>query len=132
MEAAMGREYAGGAVAVIGDSTFAHSGVTGLINAAYNKRHSVIIVLDNGTTAMTGMQPNPLSGERINREQTVRLDYVKLAQAVGIPEQNIHLVDAYARRELEQTISAALEKRELSLVVAQGQCVILKKKAKKE
>ncbi len=131
IEAAMNGDYPYNAVAVIGDSTFAHSGVTGLINAAYNKRHSLVIVLDNGTTAMTGMQPNPLSGERINNEQTVKLDYRKLAEAVGIKPENVHIVDAYARKKLESAITAALQKRELTLLVAHGQCIILKKKNKK-
>jgi indolepyruvate ferredoxin oxidoreductase alpha subunit len=132
MEAALGAEFQGQAVAVIGDSTFAHSGIQGLINAAYNKHHSLIIVLDNGTTAMTGMQPNPLSGERINGEQTVRLDYQKLARAAGLKKDNIRLVDAYAPKQVEQGITQGLKKKELCLLVVQGQCMIMKKRAKKE
>ncbi len=131
IEAALGSRYTHNAVAVIGDSTFAHSGVTGLINAAYNKRHSLIIVLDNETTAMTGMQPNPLSGERINKEATVKLNYLKLAEAVGIKAENVHIVAAHARAEVENAITSSLKKQELSLIVVQGPCIILKRKRKK-
>ncbi|MBN1797090.1 MAG: indolepyruvate ferredoxin oxidoreductase subunit alpha [Spirochaetales bacterium] len=131
MEAALGSAYNHNTVAVIGDSTFAHSGVTGLINAAYNKHRSVIIVLDNETTAMTGMQPNPLSGQRINKETTVKLDYLKLAEAMGIKTENVHIVDAYAKAQVEEAITASLNKRELSLIVVQGPCIILKRKRKK-
>jgi len=134
---AQGIEIAGGPVtgkgiaAVLGDSTFAHSGLTGLLNAAYNKRHSLIIVLDNGTTAMTGMQPNPLSGERINGEETVVLDYVKLAQAVGMSEQNVRIVDAYNPEQIEEAVTFLLNSGKLSLLVVKGLCVILRRKKKK-
>jgi indolepyruvate ferredoxin oxidoreductase alpha subunit len=71
------------AVAVIGDSTFCHSGVEGLINCAYNKVKGVIIILDNGTTAMTGAQPNPATGITAKGEQTKKLDLEKLCIACG-------------------------------------------------
>jgi indolepyruvate ferredoxin oxidoreductase alpha subunit len=130
MEAAMGDESSDKVVAVIGDSTFAHSGIAGLVNAAYNKRHSVIIVLDNGTTAMTGMQPNPLSGERINGEETVAIDYQKLGEAMGMKTDDIYLVDAYDRGTVERAVSEGLSKKELCLIVVRGPCVILKKRKK--
>jgi indolepyruvate ferredoxin oxidoreductase alpha subunit len=117
-------------VGVIGDSTFAHSGVTGLMNAAYNKRHSLVIVLDNGTTAMTGMQPNPLSGERINGEETFALDYRHLGLACGLAEENIVIVDAYKPKEVEGAIDFLISSKKLSLLVVKGQCIILKKRKK--
>jgi indolepyruvate ferredoxin oxidoreductase alpha subunit len=117
-------------VAVLGDSTFAHSGLTGLLNAAYNKRKSLIIVLDNGTTAMTGLQPNPLSGTRINGEETVALDYVKLAEACGLAPGNVRIVDAYKPEALEEAIVTLLKTGRLSLLVAKGLCMILKRKRK--
>ncbi|HEQ71980.1 MAG TPA: indolepyruvate ferredoxin oxidoreductase subunit alpha, partial [Spirochaetia bacterium] len=95
IEIASKEKSRGRIVAVIGDSTFAHSGITGLVNAAYNKRKGLFIVLDNNTTAMTGMQPNPLSGERINLEETVAVDYVKLGQAVGMDAEDVVVTDAY-------------------------------------
>ncbi|MGA1867158.1 MAG: thiamine pyrophosphate-dependent enzyme [bacterium] len=132
IEIAEGDAYKNNVVAVLGDSTFAHSGITGLLNAAYNKRHSLIIVLDNGTTAMTGMQPNPLSGERITGEATVALDYKKLAEAVGIGEKNFFIVDAYNDKEIEEHITALLVSKKLSLLVVKGMCVILKRKKMKK
>jgi indolepyruvate ferredoxin oxidoreductase alpha subunit len=117
-------------VAVLGDSTFAHSGLTGLLNAAYNKRKSLIIVLDNGTTAMTGLQPNPLSGTRINGEETVALDYAKLAEACGLSPDNVRIVDAYKPEAIEEAIVSLLKTGRLSLLVAKGLCMILKRKRK--
>ena len=133
IEIGEGAAYRHNTVAVIGDSTFAHSGITGLINAAYNKRTSLIVVLDNGTTAMTGMQPNPLSGQTITGEQTVALDYGKLAEAVGIAKEQFKIIDAYAPNDMESTLAGFLASGKLSLVVVRGLCIILKKKlAKKE
>jgi indolepyruvate ferredoxin oxidoreductase alpha subunit len=131
IEIAESTHYKSNTVAVIGDSTFTHSGITGLLNAAYNKRHSLIVVLDNGTTAMTGMQPNPLSGERINGEKTVQLDYKKLGQAFGMSDENIRIVDAYKSKEIEETITSLLHSRKLSLLVVKGLCIILKKRKRR-
>jgi len=123
-------------VSVIGDSTFAHSGITGLVNAAYNKHQILIIVLDNGTTAMTGMQPNPLSGETINREPTIQIDYELLAASVGIKPTNFRIIDAYNQESygqnssMEEVVKEMLESKKLSLLVIKGLCVILKKKVK--
>jgi indolepyruvate ferredoxin oxidoreductase, alpha subunit len=132
IEIAMDEEYKADTVAVIGDSTFAHSGITGLLNAAYNKRNSLVIVLDNGTTAMTGMQPNPLSGTTINGEKTVQLDYVKLAEACGINSSNVKIVDAYSKKDIEKAIPEMLAKKSLSLLVVKGECIILKRKKKRK
>ncbi len=113
---------------IIGDSTFAHSGLTGLLNAAYNKRKGLIIVLDNGTTAMTGMQPNPFSGERIDGKEAFVLDYEKLAAAMGIDPKNYRMVDAYKKEEIEEAITTLLAQERLSLLVVKGLCIILKKR----
>jgi indolepyruvate ferredoxin oxidoreductase alpha subunit len=119
-------------VAVLGDSTFAHSGLTGLLNAAYNKRNSLIIVLDNGTTAMTGMQPNPLSGERINGEEAVVLDYRKLGEAVGMQPENVVIADAYKPDEIEGAINRLITTDSLSLLVVKGLCVILRRRRERK
>jgi indolepyruvate ferredoxin oxidoreductase alpha subunit len=116
------------AVSVLGDSTFSHMGLPGLLNAAYNKRNALIIVLDNGTTAMTGMQPNPLSGERINGEETVILDYRKLGEAVGMKDENIVIADAYKPDEIEEAIERLVKTDGLSLLVVKGLCVILRRR----
>jgi indolepyruvate ferredoxin oxidoreductase alpha subunit len=131
IEIAEGRRHEQDTVAVIGDSTFAHSGITGLINAAYNGRNGLVIVLDNGTTAMTGMQPNPFSGERIDHSESFQLDYEKLAAAVGISRDNYRMVDAYKPDDIEAAITELRERAGLSLLVVKGTCVILKQKIKK-
>lgn len=128
IEMAMGDRYQGDAVGVIGDSTFAHSGLTGLLNAAYNKRHSLIIVLDNGTTAMTGMQPNPLSGRTINWEETTPLDYGKLGEAVGIAPEHVRIVNAFKKDAVETAVKELLATKSLALLVAKGPCIIAKRK----
>lgn len=80
-------------VAVIGDSTFIHSGITGLINIAYNQTNSKVIVLDNSITGMTGHQQNPTTGKRINGDPTTAVDLTALAHAVGI--ERVIVVDPY-------------------------------------
>ena len=132
---AQGIEIAGSenkTVAVLGDSTFTHAGLPGLLNAAYNGRKSLIIVLDNGTTAMTGMQPNPLSGERINGEEAVKLDYLKLAEAVGMDRENVRIVDAYNPQDIEDAIMTLIQTNKLSLLVVQGLCVILRRRRERK
>lgn len=119
-------------VSVIGDSTFAHSGVTGLINAAYNKRNHLIIVLDNSTTAMTGMQPNPFSGNTITGEPAHQVDYYHLAKAVGIDDECYKTVDAYKKEDIKNAITTLLDKNKLSLLVVKGICVIYKRKKGKK
>ena len=84
MEKARGRDAAGKTVAVIGDSTFIHSGITGLIDIVYNKGTSTVIILDNSITGMTGHQDNPTTGFTIKGEPTRQVDLVKLCQAIGI------------------------------------------------
>lgn len=117
--------------AVIGDSTFAHSGLTGLLNACWNKRDGLYIVLDNGTTAMTGGQPNPLSGERLGREDTMHLDYGYLARAFGIPEENFAAVDANNRKEVTAAIDDLAGRSGVRLLAVIGLCIIEAKDLKK-
>ncbi len=131
MEMAMGADYSKQVVAVLGDSTFAHSGVTGLINAVWNKRHGVYIVLDNATTAMTGMQPNPTTGENIYREETPALDYRKLGEGCGIHPDNIKIVDAYKPAKVKAAIEELQASGKVSLLVAQGLCIIERRKLQK-
>jgi indolepyruvate ferredoxin oxidoreductase alpha subunit len=132
IEIAEGEKGIGKTVAIIGDSTFAHSGITGLINAAYNKRRSLFIVLDNNTTAMTGMQPNPLSGQRINFEETVAIDYCKLGEAAGLKADDVVIVNAFRPKEVEAAIKRLLGNGRLSLLVVKGACILWKKKSRKK
>lgn len=117
--------------AVIGDSTFAHSGLTGLLNACWNKRDGLYIVLDNGTTAMTGGQPNPLSGERLGREDAMHLDYGYLARAFGIPEENFAAVDANSRKAVSAAIDDLAGRSGVRLLAVIGMCIIEVKDLKK-
>lgn len=132
VELAEGKEAMKNTVGVMGDSTFAHSGIAGLFNAAYNKRHCVFIVLDNGTTAMTGLQPNPLSGETINGGATVSIDYVKLCEAAGMDAADVKIVSAYKKDEITEALDTLLAAGRLSLLVVKAPCVILKKRLAKK
>ncbi len=131
IEIAQGAEFKNDVVAVIGDSTFAHSGITGLINAAYNKRKTLVIILDNSTTAMTGMQPNPSNGYNIKGEETVAINYQKLAEAIGIKSDNFREVTAYKEADISATVQELLAKKELCLMVVTGPCLIYKRKMEK-
>ncbi|MGE5454615.1 MAG: thiamine pyrophosphate-dependent enzyme, partial [Methylocystaceae bacterium] len=84
MEKARGAEYARKVVAVIGDSTFVHSGITGLIDMVYNKSRGTVMILDNSTTAMTGHQEHPGTGRTIRKEETNQLDLIGLIKAIGV------------------------------------------------
>lgn len=124
-------EQRGKIAAVIGDSTFAHSGITGLLNAVWNKRDGLYIVLDNGTTAMTGMQPNPMSGERMGREDSFSVDYELLARSFGIPAENIGMVDAYDVGGISNAIEVLAERHGVRLLVVLGLCLIEGQKLKR-
>ncbi|MFA7073819.1 MAG: thiamine pyrophosphate-dependent enzyme [Endomicrobiaceae bacterium] len=101
-------------VAVIGDSTFVHSGVTGLINAAYNKAKGLIIILDNGTTAMTGAQPNPSTGITAKNEQTKKLDLEILCKACGA--DNVEVIDSSCK-SIEEKIKEYTSQDKLSVLI---------------
>jgi len=124
MEKARGREFARSTVAVIGDSTFVHSGITGLIDIVYNKGTSTVIVLDNSITGMTGHQHNPTSGYTIKGEPTKQVDLVKLAHAIGI--ERVRVADPYDIKEFEKIVKEEVAADEPSLIIAQRPCALLK------
>jgi len=124
MEKAMGKDFSKKSVAIIGDSTFIHSGITGLIDAVYNKGTSTIIILDNSITGMTGHQDNPATGYTIKGEKTVATDLVKLCQAVGV--RRVKVVDPYDLETLEKTIKEELNAEEVSVIISQRPCALLK------
>lgn len=101
-------------VAVIGDSTFVHSGITGLINAAYNKAKGLVIILDNGTTAMTGAQPNPSTGMTAKNEQTKKLDLEALCKACGA--DNVEVIDSSCK-SIEDKIKEYTAQDKLSVLI---------------
>ncbi len=113
-------------VAVIGDSTFIHSGITGLIDAVYNRSKITVIILDNRTTGMTGHQNHPATGKTIKNEPTYELDLAEVCHAVGVP--NVRTVDPGDLAALEIAVKEELEKEEVSVIIAKKPCALLTKK----
>ncbi len=109
-------------VAVIGDSTFIHSGITGLINAVYNKGASTILIMDNSITGMTGHQQHPGTGATLKGEPAHKLDLVQLCKAIGAP--NVRTVNAYDIVEVERIIREEVAKEEVSVIIIQKPCVL--------
>ena len=121
---ARGKESAKKSVAVIGDSTFCHSGITGLVDIAYNKGISTVIVLDNSITGMTGHQNNPANGLTISGDPTVAIDLEALAHAIGI--RRVVTVDPFDVEATRAAIEAELQVEEPSLVISRRPCALLK------
>ena len=117
-------EYEGKAVAVIGDSTFMHSGVTGLVNIAYNGSNSTVIILDNSITGMTGHQNNPANGKNIHGDPASAVDLEALVKAVGI--NRVTVVDPGDLAALESVIKTELAAAEPSVIIARKPCALLK------
>ena len=124
MSLARGGEFAKRAVAVIGDSTFVHSGVTGIINTAYNQGNTTTIVLDNSITGMTGHQQNPTTGKTLKGDNTVAVNLELLAKACGY--EHVRVVDPYDLAETERVIREELEIDAPSLIISRRPCVLLK------
>lgn len=110
--------------AVIGDSTFIHSGVTGLINMAYNRSGGTVIVLDNSITGMTGHQNNPANGKDIYGDPANAVDLEALCKAVGI--NRVRVVDPYDMKETERAIKEELAVNEPSVIISRRPCALLK------
>ena len=112
-------------VSVLGDSTFVHSGITGLVEMVYNPPPSghVLIILDNGTTAMTGMQEHPGTGRTLSHAQTGKVIFEDLARSVGV--RNVHVIDPVQEPEkFQQLIQECLDLPELSVVIARRDCLL--------
>ena len=119
------REQAKRVVSVIGDSTFVHSGITGLVQMAYNKPETghVVIILDNSITAMTGQQEHPGTGRKLDHSPTYKLDYGEIAKACGIP--NVVVVNPVKDTDgLKKAVQEALAKDELTLIIAKSPCIL--------
>ena len=121
---ASGGETEGRTVAVIGDSTFMHSGVTGLINVAYNASHSTVIILDNSITGMTGHQQNPTTGFQLKGDPCAKVDLETLCRAVGI--SRVRVVDPYDLAQCDAVIREELAAAEPSVVISRRPCALLK------
>ena len=113
-------------VAVIGDSTFIHSGITGLIDAVYDKTKITVIILDNRTTGMTGHQNHPATGKTIKNEPTYELDLAEVCRAVGVP--NVRTVDPADLAATEAAVREEIAKDEVSVIISKRPCALLTKR----
>ena len=121
---ANGGESEGRSVAVIGDSTFMHSGVTGLINTACNESNSTVIILDNSITGMTGHQQNPTTGFNLKGDPCTRIDLESLCRSIGI--NRVRVVDPYDLAACDQAVKEELAAQEPSVIISRRPCALLK------
>lgn len=121
---AMGSEGEKKSVAVIGDSTFMHSGMTGLANVAYNGTNSTVIILDNSITGMTGHQQNPTTGYNIKGDPATKISLEKVCEAVGI--NRVVVVDPYDLKKCDEVLKQELNAEEPSVIIARRPCALLK------
>jgi len=121
----LGKESEGKTVAVIGDSTFMHSGMTGLANVAYNQSNSTIIILDNSITGMTGHQQNPTTGFNIKGDPAGKIDLEALCRAMGF--RRVRVVDPYDLKACDAAIAEELAAEEASVIISRRPCALLKK-----
>ena len=121
---ASGGELAGRSVAVIGDSTFMHSGITGLVNIAYNESNSTVIILDNSITGMTGHQQNPTTGFNLKGDPCTKIDLEALCRSVGI--RRVRVVDPYDLAACEEAVKEELAAEEPSVIISRRPCALLK------
>ncbi len=121
---ARGEESEGKTVGVIGDSTFMHSGMTGLVNVAYNATNSTVIILDNSITGMTGHQQNPTTGYNIKGDPAAKVDLEALCRALGI--NRVRVVDPYDLAACDTALKEELAAKEPSVIISRRPCVLLK------
>lgn len=121
---ARGADSEGRTVAVIGDSTFMHSGMTGLANIAYNQSNSTVIILDNSITGMTGHQQNPTTGFNIKGDPAGKIDLEALCRAMGF--NRVRVVDPYDLKACDQAIKEELAAAEPSVIISRRPCALLK------
>lgn len=124
-EKARGKDYAKKVVAVLGDSTFCHSGITGLLNMAYNRSVGTVIIADNSITGMTGHQNNPANGFDIYGNAAPQLDLEKLCEAIGV--RNVRVVDPYDLPEMEKALREETARDELSVIISRRPCALIVK-----
>ena len=124
MAKARGAEFNKKLVSVIGDSTFMHSGITGLVDIVYNKGNNTVIILDNSITGMTGHQNNPTTGYTIRGEETKQVNLIALCKAVGI--EHVVVADPFDIKEFEKVVKTEVEREEPSVIIAQRPCALLK------
>lgn len=121
---ALGEDAEKNSVAVIGDSTFMHSGITGLVNIAYNNSNSTVMILDNSITGMTGHQQNPTTGYTLKGDVSSKICLEDLCKAVGI--NRVRVIDPYDLKETENAIKEELAVDEPSVIISRRPCALLK------
>ncbi len=124
MAKARGKEFNKKLVSVIGDSTFMHSGITGLVDIVYNKGANTVIILDNSITGMTGHQDNPTTGYTIRGEETKQVNLITLCKAVGV--EHVVVADPFDLKNFEKVVKEETEREEPSVIIAQRPCALLK------
>ncbi|MBQ7339960.1 MAG: indolepyruvate ferredoxin oxidoreductase subunit alpha [Clostridia bacterium] len=124
MEKAKGKDYVKNWVAVIGDSTFLHTGVNSLINLVYNKSTATVMILDNRTTGMTGHQEHAATGKTLKGEETYAIDLKNLCLSIGV--KNVYEINSFDVDGLEKIVKEATQKEELCVIIAKAPCVLLK------
>lgn len=125
MEKAKGKDYIKNWVAVIGDSTFLHTGVNSLMNMVYNNSTGTVMILDNSTTGMTGHQDHAATGRTLSGELANIIDIAALCKAVGV--KHVYEINAFDSKELEKVIKEALALDEVAVIIAKSPCVLLSK-----
>ncbi|MBO5109720.1 MAG: indolepyruvate ferredoxin oxidoreductase subunit alpha [Clostridia bacterium] len=124
MEKARGKEYVKNWVAVIGDSTFLHTGINSLINMVYNKATGTVMILDNRTTGMTGHQEHAATGKTLKGEETYAIDLASLCRAAGV--ENVIEVNAFDVKRLEEILKESTQSDTLTVIITKSPCVLLK------
>lgn len=121
---AMGEAGESNSVGVIGDSTFIHSGMTGITDISYNMSNSTVIILDNSITGMTGHQQNPTTGKNLRGEPAGKVDLEALCKALGF--NRVRVVDPYDLKAVEETVTEELAVKEPSIIISRRPCVMIK------
>ena len=124
MAKARGAEFNKKLVSVIGDSTFMHSGITGLVDIVYNKGNNTVLILDNSITGMTGHQNNPTTGYTIRGEETKQVNLIALCKSIGI--EHVVVADPFDVKNFEKIVKEEVEREEPSVIIAQRPCALLK------
>lgn len=130
MEKALGREALGKVIAVIGDSTFFHSGITGLVEVVYNRGFTTVVILDNRTTGMTGHQPHPSSGVTISKEPTHTVDIEALCRAIGVKQ--VRTVNPHHIGDTLKVLKEEISRPEPSVIIAKAPCVLIPEMKKRK
>ena len=124
MEKAKGKDYIRNWVAVIGDSTFMHTGINSLVNMVYNQSTGTVIILDNSTTGMTGHQDHAATGKTLKGEVVPAINLYNLCKSLGI--ENVYEVDAFNQKELEEVIKRETAREAVSVIITKAPCALLK------